>query len=172
MTTSTSRWAIRSERHTDEQISSIRRRELARWFRGRGHESMASLDLAEEKLGVRLPDEIRWLLSTYGYWHATGISSLDETVSDTLAARQHLNLPNCFVVLYNHHDGGVILLDTVPDSEGNNKVYNVGWGAVPDNLDGGIQYRSYLDYVRTILEAERDFLAEEDVDYDASTDRT
>ena len=91
--------------------------------------------LWNEALGVTLPDDIRWLLGTYGYWHATGISSLDETVADTQAAREHLNLPHQFIVLYNHQDGGAILLDTVPDQDGENKVYNVGWEAIPDQID-------------------------------------
>ena len=144
--------------------------ENLRWFRGRCHESTASLDAAERTLGVSIPGEIRWLLSTYGYWHATGISSLDETVTDTLAARQHLNLPNRFIVLYDHQDGGVILLDTIADNEGNNKVYNEDWSAVPDHLGENIQYRSYLDYTRAVLETEQDFIAEENVDYDPSSD--
>jgi hypothetical protein len=57
-------------------------------------------------------------------------------------------------------------LDTASDSEGNNKVYNVGWDAVPHHLEGDIQYKSYLDYVRAVLEVERGFLAEENVDCD------
>lgn len=140
--------------------------ENATWFRGCGHESAASLDAAERSLGVRLPDDIRWLLTTYGYWHATGISSLNETVADTLAARKHLNLPKHFIVLYDHQDGGVVLLDTAADGEGNNKVYNVGWDAVPDRLEADSYYRSYLEYIMAVVESERDFLAEEDVDYD------
>lgn len=139
----------------------------ARWFRGHLPESDATLDAAEESLGVSLPQDVRWLLRDYGYWHATGISSLDETVSNTQAAREHLNLPARFVVLYDHQDGGVILLDTTADSEsGQNKVYNSGWESVPDEIENEIAYDSYLDYVRDVLDREREFIAAEDVDYD------
>jgi len=141
-----------------------------RWFRGRCNESTASLDAAERTLGVSIPGDIRWLLSEHGYWHATGISSLDEIVTDTLAARQHLSLPNRFLVLYNHQDGGVILLDTIADNEGNNEVYNEDWSAVPDRIGEDIQYTSYLEYVKDVLENERAFIAEKDVAYDPSSD--
>ncbi len=139
----------------------------ARWFRGHLPESDATLDAAEESLGVSLPQDVRWLLRDYGYWHATGISSLDETVSNTQAAREHLNLPARFVVLYDHQDGGAILLDTIADSKtGQNKVYNSGWESVPDEIENEIVYDCYLDYVRDVLDRERDFIAAEDVDYD------
>jgi hypothetical protein len=64
-----------------------------RWFAGRGHESPASLDEAESRSGITVPDDLRWLLTERGYWHATGISSLEETISDTIAAREYLGLP-------------------------------------------------------------------------------
>jgi SUKH superfamily protein len=143
-----------------------------RWFRGRGAESEATLRSAEETLGVRLPDDIRWLLSTYGYWHATGISSLDETITDTQAARTHLGLPERFVVLYNHQDGGAILLDTIADSEtGENKVFNVAWESIPHQLADEIVYDSYLPYVDATLAREREFIAEEYIDYDPAAYR-
>jgi len=144
-----------------------------RWLRGHSPESDATLDAAEESLGVSLPHDVRWLLRDYGYWHATGISSLDETVSNTQAARDHLNLPARFVVLYDHHDGGVILLDTTADSEsGQNRVYNSGWESVPDEIENEIVYDSYLDYVRDVLDRAREFIAAEDVDYDPSRYRS
>ncbi|MDZ7619147.1 MAG: hypothetical protein U1E05_19270 [Patescibacteria group bacterium] len=116
---------------------------------------------------VSSPSPVRWLLRDYGYWHATGISSLDETVSNTQAAREHLNLPAQFVVLYDCQDGGVILLDTIADAQtGQNKVYNSGWESVPDQIEDEIVYDSYLDYVRELLDRQREFIAAEDVDYD------
>jgi len=140
-----------------------------RWFRGHLPESDATLDAAEASLGVSLPQDIRWLLRDYGYWHATGISSLDETVSNTQAAREHLNLPTQFIVLYDHQDGGVILLDTLVDTEtGGHKVYNSGWESVPDAIENEIVYDSFLDYVRDVLDRQQDFIAPDDVDYDPS----
>ncbi len=138
-----------------------------RWFRGHAPETEKSLDDAERILGVQLPADIRWLLSTHGYWHATGISSLDETITKTEAAREHLNLPERFVVLYDHQDGGAIILDTDAESQTDeNKVYNVAWGSVPDHIHDEIVYDSYVDYVRDVLEQKRDFIAAEDIDYD------
>ena len=141
----------------------------SRWFRGHLPESDATLDAAEKSLGVSFPEDVRWMLRDFGYWHATGISSIDETVADTLAARQHLNLPERFVVLYDHQDGGAILLDTVPDPEtGHNKVYNVAWESVPNLLEQEIVHPSYLAYVQEVLERQQDFIAEDDIDYDSS----
>ncbi|MDP6546553.1 MAG: SMI1/KNR4 family protein [Phycisphaerae bacterium] len=138
-----------------------------RWFRGHAPESDESLNAAERVLGISLPIDVRWLLRDYGYWHATGISSLDETVNDTQLAREHVNLPDRFVVLYNHQDGGVILLDTLSDpATGQNRVYSVGWESIPDRIVDDIVYDSYLDYVRDVLDCERDFIAENDIDYD------
>ncbi len=143
-----------------------------RWFRGHLPDSDHALDAAEQSLAIRLPDDIRWLLREYGYWHATGISSIDETIADTQAARDHLNLPEQFIVLYNHHDGGVILLDTIADPQtGNNKVYNVGWEFVPDQIAEDIVYDSYLDYVRDLLDCQRDSIAEDHIDYDPTSYR-
>lgn len=139
----------------------------ARWFRGRLPESEATLDAAEATLGVSIPQDVRSLLRDYGYWHATGISSLDETVANTLAARQHLDLPARYIVLYDHHDGGVILLDTIADDEtGQHKVYNSGWEYVPDEIETDIVYDSFLEYIQHILELARDFIADEDIDCD------
>jgi hypothetical protein len=139
----------------------------ARWFRGHAPETEKSLNAAEEALGVRLPDDIRWLLREFGYWHATGISSLDQTVADTKSAREHLNLPKQYIVLYDHHDGGVILLNTIADPETReHKVYNVGWESVPDHISEEIVHASFGEYCRVLLDNERSFIAEADIDYD------
>ena len=138
-----------------------------RWFRGHAPESDESLSAAERVLDLQIPDDIRWLLREYGYWHATGISSLDESIENTIAARTHLGLPKHFLVLYDHQDGGVILIDTIPDpATGENRVYNAGWEFVPDQLSQDIVYDSYLEYVRQVLVSRRDFINEENIDYD------
>ncbi len=140
-----------------------------RWFRGHLPETDASLDAAEQTLDVPLPPDIRWLLRDYGYWHATGISSLDETITDTLAAREHLDLPPRYIVLFNHDDGGLILLDTIanPDT-GQHTVYNAGIESIPDELENDIVYHSLLEYVQTEMSVRRPFVTEEDLDYDPS----
>jgi hypothetical protein len=144
-----------------------------RWFRGHLPESDASLDLAEAQLAISIPQDIRWLLRDFGYWHATGISSLDETIENTIAAREHLKLPHRYIVLYDHQDGGVILLDTQPNQEtGQNKVYDSSWESVPDELEHEIVYDSYLHYVKKVLTRQQDFIAPEDIDYDPTRYRT
>ena len=138
-----------------------------RWFRGHLPESDASLDSAEAQLGLSLPPDIRWVLRDFGYWHATGISSLDETIENTIAAREHVKLPHRYIVLYDHQDGGVILLDTEPNPRtGQFNVYDSGWESIPDELELEIVYDSYLCYVKEVLARQQDFIAPEDIDYD------
>lgn len=145
----------------------------ARWFRGHLPESESSLDAAEQSLGVAIPQQIRWLLRDFGYWHATGISSLGEMISSTHTAREHLKLPARFLVLEDNQDGGVILLDTIADpTTGQCKVYDSGWESVPDRIESEILYSSYFDYVRVVLERSRDFIADGDVDYDPTRYRS
>ena len=138
-----------------------------RWFRGHLPESDASLDSAEAQLALSLPPDIRWVLRDFGYWHATGISSLDETIENTIAAREHVKLPHRYIVLYDHQDGGVILLDTEPNPRtGQFNVYDSGWESIPDELELEIVYDSYLCYVKEVLARQQDFIAPEDIDYD------
>ena len=123
-----------------------------KWFEGSGHETDATLDEAERRLSVKFPEEVRWLLKTYGYGPATGICSLEDTVADTLAAREHLALPDRYIVLYDHQDGGVILLDTEPDpASGQHRVYNAAWQSIPDGMGDEIIYPSYAGYVTDVM---------------------
>lgn len=134
------------------------------WFAGRLPETQASISAAEESLGVQLPSDITWLLTTYGYWHATGICSLTDTVTDTLTARDSLGLPHNFVVLYDHHEGGVVLLDTtvIPDTN-THSVYITGWEFVPDDIAEDIVFPSFFDYVKYVLDNERDLIDAADI---------
>ena len=54
-------------------------RENEVWFRGRLPETDDTLLRVENELGVMLPDDIKWLLKEYGYWHGTGISNIEES---------------------------------------------------------------------------------------------
>jgi len=62
------------------------------------------------------------------------------------------------VALYDHQDGGVILLDTCTDLQtGQNKVYNSAWEFVPDRIETDIVYPSLLEYVRDVMDRQRGF---------------
>jgi hypothetical protein len=140
-----------------------------RWFRGRHPETEESMNQAEHDLGVALPDDLRWVLITHGYWHGTGISSLEETVERTVAARRALDLPSNLVVLYDHDEGGVFLLDTARDPEsGENPVWGAAWEDVPDRLSSAARFESLKAYAEYLVEEEGVFLSEEDIDYDPS----
>lgn len=140
-----------------------------RWYRGRLPETAESLDDAEAKLGVKFPGDLRWLLSEYGYWHATGVTALDETVDHTLQARVHLGLPTNFVVLADHGDGGAYILDCEPDRDsGAHVVWGTAWEDVPDNLEAGTRFGSLQEYGEYMIETEESILTEEAIDYDSN----
>ena len=140
-------------------------RENKKWFRGRNPETEASLNKVERELEIKLPEEIRWLLKTYGYWHGTGICSIEETIDETKLAREHAQLPNNYLVLYDHHDGGVILLDVNRDEKtGENRVIDTGWEAVPDKLEEEKVYPSFKAYTEIVIKNEADFLDEKDIE--------
>ncbi len=136
-----------------------------KWFRGRLPETDVSLDLVESELNIALPDDIRWLLKEYGYWHGTGICNIEESVDDTKLAREHVQLPANYIVLYDHHDGGVILLDVEPDSvTGDYRVIDSGWESIPEKLEEETIYPSIMAYTKRVIETETDFLDEEDIE--------
>ena len=133
------------------------------WFRGRLPETDETLMNVESKLGVKLPEDIKWLLKDYGYWHGTGISNIEESIDDTLMAREHVNLPNNFVVLYDHQDGGVILLDTNKLS-GKYRVISAGWESIPDQIENEIIFSDFEEYTKSVIETEREIIAECDIE--------
>jgi len=77
------------------------------------------------------------------------------------------HLPRQFILLYDHQDGGVILLDTITDHDtGENKIYDVAWESVPDDLTKGVVHENYLAYVKEVLCREKDFIEEDYIDFD------
>lgn len=138
-------------------------KENEKWFRGRLPESGSSLAKVESKLGIKLPKDIKWLLKEYGYWHGTGISNIEESIQDTLDARKHLQLPNNYVVLYDHQDGGVILLD-VNSTNGKNRVIDAAWESVPNDLENETIYSDLVEYMQRVIEVETEILNEEDIE--------
>jgi cell wall assembly regulator SMI1 len=140
-----------------------------RWFRGRSAESVENLQQAETTLGITFPEDLKWVLSNYGYWHATGVCSLTETIEKTLLARQHVQLPHNWIVLYDHGDGGVFILDTTPDpTTGEHAVASVAWENIPHEIYSGEVFPSLLEYAVHLIEVEGAFLHEDDIDYDPS----
>jgi hypothetical protein len=140
------------------------------WFCGRFPQSEESLREVERNLGVSLPTSLRWLLKEYGYWHGTGVSNLESSVTETQLAREHLGLPHQFIVLENHHDGGIILIDTGEQtSPGENPVY--GWIGAEDlgpepNLPASARFASFGAYVAYRLPTEQEFIEPRWVRYD------
>jgi hypothetical protein len=134
------------------------------WFRGRFPESEDSIARAELELGVTLTSDLKWVLMTFGYWHATGVCSLHATIEKTLAARLHLSLPHSWIVLYDHDDGGVILLNTM----GSHEVVDASWHSVPEDLHGDTVHESLLAYSQHLIDIEGDILDEDEIEYDPS----
>lgn len=163
-------WPIRSAR---QPMSTFRKfaEENLLWFSGRLPETEESLAQAERALGLRIPDDLRWLLVTHGYSYATGIDSLEGTVHDTLERRSKVNLPSRFVVLKNNgYETYAVLLDTTPDTDtGENQFHFVDWECIKDVIGPStIEFQSYLEYARKELENEREFLSEEDIEFGPS----
>ncbi len=141
------------------------------WFRGRLPESDATLAGYEADLGCGLPNSIKWLLTTYGYWHATGIPNLSESVTLTLDLRQSIALPNNFLILADHGDGGVIVLDvSSPTLDGEFTIHDVDAAALHDldsqPFEPDVVYDSFGRYVESLLEFQRSLIDPPDVAYD------
>jgi hypothetical protein len=141
------------------------------WFRGRLPETDASLQEAEERLGVQLPQSIKWLLKQHGYWHGTAVPSLGDAVETTLRWRSHGSLPRQFVALDDFQDAGAILLDTGEiTSSGESPLYWVGMEDIgnPPRLEGNTRYDSFGDYVKDRLPSVQDFIEPRFVRYNAA----
>lgn len=139
-------------------------RENEKWFRGRHPETDLSLNHVETELQLSIPVDLRWVLKEYGYWHATGVSDIEESILDTKAAREHLKLPHQYLVLYDHQDGGVVLLDTNSGSETNeNRVIDSSWESVPDDIENEIIYPGLVEYAERLIEQYSNFLDPGDI---------
>ncbi len=72
-------------------------REHAIWFRGHNPEKLEAIFRAEQRLGVTFPESLKWLLTQYGYWQASGVAGLPCIVGATLANRPEF--PHHWLVL-------------------------------------------------------------------------
>jgi hypothetical protein len=75
-----------------------------------------------------------------------------------------LSLPRSWVVLYDHGDGGVYLLNTLDSHE----VVELSWHGVPDDLHGDTVYESLLAYSQHLIDVKGDILDEDEIEYDPS----
>ncbi|MFG1491361.1 hypothetical protein ABMA58_19075, partial [Oceanospirillum sp. HFRX-1_2] len=67
------------------------------------------------------------------------------------------------MVLYDHQDGGVILLDVTPDNKtGENRVIDTSWESIPEDMESETIYPSFTAYTKKVIESESDFLDEAD----------
>ena len=107
-------------------------------------EDLFVLDTLEKELSVSLHKDFRYFMTTYGYSDYCGVSNLYESIQLTKDTRIHLKLPHKYVVLYDHGDGGLILLDTISEKM---RVVNTGYESIPDQLDAEIIYESYQEYI-------------------------
>jgi len=72
-------------------------RDHAVWFRGHNPEKLEAVFRAEQRLGITFPESLKWLLTQYGYWRATGVAGLPCIVGTTLANRP--KFPNNWLLL-------------------------------------------------------------------------
>ncbi len=72
-------------------------RDHAVWFRGHNPEKLEAIFRAEQRLGITFPESLKWLLTQYGYWQATGVAGLPCIVGATLANRP--KFPNNWLLL-------------------------------------------------------------------------
>ncbi|MCL1132544.1 SMI1/KNR4 family protein [Shewanella sairae] len=86
------------------------------YFEGDTFETKQSLLKAEVTLGVNLPEELKWLLINVGYGECSVLSSLEDSVSDTIRFRNSAKLPSKFIVLEDLNDSGVVVLNTASDN--------------------------------------------------------
>lgn len=69
----------------------------AEWFTSRQREQTEHIEFVEAELGTVLPLSLKWLTTEFGYWRATGISSLQFALHATASRRP--TLPNRYIVL-------------------------------------------------------------------------
>jgi hypothetical protein len=118
---------------------------------------------------VTLPISLKWLLKEYGYWHATAVSSLEESVRATSEARAYHGLPKQYMVLNDYQDGGLILINTGESSQqGEYPLYWLGWEDIipTPNLSGASRYDTFPDYVADMFESNVNGIDEKYVRYD------
>ncbi len=122
------------------------------WFLSDVRETEQSLAHVEASLKLPIPCDIKWLLREYGYGVASGIENMDEAIEKTIQAREFVELPDQYLVLYDHHDGGVILLDTIADDHsGNQRIINTAWQSIPEYIEQEMIYPSFLSYVQSLI---------------------
>ena len=106
----------------------------AEWFEGDPKETPESIAEAEEQLGCRLPESVRWMLCSWGYSASSGIYSLKDLVDRTLAYRtlafrEKWKLPPNIIVVH-EQDVSCVWMDAgAIDVNGEYKIF---WGDTED----------------------------------------
>jgi hypothetical protein len=75
-------------------------------------EDAASLQRVETDLGITLPNDVRWFLTSCGSGRSDAIPNIEAAVGDTIRFRSAVALPYHYVVLSDMNDAGVVVLDT------------------------------------------------------------
>ncbi len=150
------------------------------YFRGRLPETVDTLAAAEEELGRALPRALKWLLAGYGYWHATGVDCLAESVEATLEARETVRLPDDFVLLNDYGEAGTVTLNYQQlNDEGEPQVY--WWMETGDLLEQCrgkdrtdseelVLYPSFAEFVVQTFTANTFDIPADDVAYNPAED--
>lgn len=121
-------------------------------LRGVHPETAQSFKVAESQLGSKLPDSMKWLLSTHGYSQACGIPSLDESVAETLVLWRGNFVPRGWMMLENRGDGGVVLMNLKTEQVIVMEFHEVEDFAVSQVAPPGASvYSSYADWVQAEL---------------------
>jgi len=114
---------------------------------GNKRETEEGLRSVETALDVRLPPDVRWLLSKCGYGAVHAVPNILESIDDTLRFRAGAGLDPRYVVLDDKGDAGVVLLDTSNES---GPVVWADWHSVGLlHTVGGKseQFRTFSDWV-------------------------
>ena len=128
-------------------------KDIESWFLSDVRETEQSLAHVEASLKLPVPCDIKWLLMEYGYGEAIGIENKGETIEKTIQAREFVELPDQYLVLYDHHDGGVILLVTLADDHsGDQRIIDSAWQSIPEYMEQEIIYPSFFSFVKSLIE--------------------
>ena len=119
---------LRGEHMNTEQFKSLVF-ENEKLFKAVHQESDEQLSKFEQQLGFRLSSSMKWLLSSYGYSRACGITNLEDSVQKTIECRASINLPHNILLINDWGDDSLVFSIT---DDSSNSEYEIFWS----NIDG------------------------------------